>query len=239
MFNLTCWWWWGFTSTLWRDLLHEEQSSPVWNMWRNCLAVQEGLGFLQHTFFNINYFFFNRNAIISSVKNLLRMTVAFTVWQMNSSVTKSMILCLFNESISLCGVKKLTHNATATQPAYVQFFSPAVPPSCWQHAAHSQHMGFLYLKAVFPIKTKVTYAPMVLQTRHCGFSKGKGSRRLKLMKACEMSKLNALERNMIAVSSEYSSHGVLRLWNTVVSFRSEMAWSKRLFFCCETAMWVR
>lgn len=57
MFNLTCWWWWGFTSTLWRDLLHEEQSSPAWNMWRNCLAVQEGLGFLQHTFFNINYFF--------------------------------------------------------------------------------------------------------------------------------------------------------------------------------------
>lgn len=167
------------------------------------------------------------------------MTVAFTVWQMNSSVTKSMILCLFNESISLCGVKKLTHNATATQPAYVQFFSPAVPPSCWQHAAHSKHMRFLYLKAVFPIKTKVTYAPMVLQTRHCGFSKGKGSRRLKLMKACEMSKLNALERNMIAVSSEYSSHGVLRLWNTVVSFRSEMAWSKRSFFCCETAMWVR
>lgn len=130
---------------------------------------------------------------------------------MNSSITKSMMLCLFNESILLCGVKKLTHNATATQPAYVQFFSPAVHPSCWQHAAHSKHVGFLYQKAVLPIKRKVMYTPVVLQIRHCGFGNGKGSGRLKLMKACEMSKLNTLEKNMIAVSSEYSSYGVFRL----------------------------
>ena len=42
-----------------------------------------------------------------------------------------------------------------------------------------------------------------------GFTREMG--RLKLMKACEMSKLNAVEKNMFAVHSEYNYCGMFRL----------------------------
>lgn len=150
---------------------------------------------LQLTFFNINYFL-NRNAIISFVENLLRMTVTSIVRQMNSSITKSMILCLFNESILLCGVKKLTHNATATQPAYVQFSSPAVHPSCWQRAAccSFQTLGVPISESCAPHQKKGYVHTSGFANQALWFRNGKGSGRLKLMKACEMSKLNALEK---------------------------------------------
>ena len=43
--------------------------------------------------------------------------------------------------------------------------------------------------------------------------------RLKLMKACEMSKLNALEKNMFTLDFEYNYCRIFRVWNMVVSFR--------------------
>lgn len=101
----------------------------------------------------------------------------------------------------VCAVKTLPDDTAVTQPATCSFIFllsclPRVDGTCswtWQVSRGRK--------------------PVYIHTN--GFS----NRKLKLVKACEMSKLNALEENTCAVNSEYSYCRIFRLWNMVVSFR--------------------
>lgn len=128
------------------------------------------------------------------------------------AVLKLTIWCPFNESFLLCGVKTLTDNTTVTQPATCSFSFllvclPLAGGTCTMMDM-ARRQGPYFRKLVLLYKKVYLHTNDFANEKLSGFAKE--MRSLKLMKACEMSKLNALEENMFTVNSEYNYCRIFR-----------------------------